>query len=511
MQVSKKRQRVRQNRASAVGPPRRARGKGSIRAGARSTTRTRPRRVTAVRSGRVCDVNPALKPFLIPIERLTLDPKPTRKHTSESIEGIAASLKEVGQQTPVVVVRRGRRLEVLKGNGTVQAATRLGWTDIAAVSFSKRGPGPARYYRIADNRTSELSRWDAKLLPLELSLLKQMGYDPVADMRFSPKDLLQEPKAGHTPADAVPARAKTRCQLGDLWRLGEHRLFCGDARRENDLQMLMGAERWSVMVTDPPYGVNYAGKNDFLNTIDKGNRIQTAITGDHQEPAEMERLWTAALERARAFAASGASYYITGPQGGELLLLLMRSIQASRFLLKHNLIWAKNNHVLGRCDYNYKHEPILFGWTDKGQHKFYGPAGEVSLWEVDRSAVSKLHPTMKPAWLFARAIRNSSEVGEVVLDPFLGSGTAIIAAEQMGRRCFALEIEPVYCDVALARWEKFAGREAARMGGRRRCRGTTGSATDAGAGSRKKARTSAPAAGRRKRRSSSGKHTSTRS
>jgi DNA modification methylase len=218
----------------------------------------------------------------------------------------------------------------------------------------------------------------------------------------------------------------------------------------------MGGEKAGLMVTDPPYGVSYADKNAFLNAADKGNRIQTQIEGDHQTPAEVDALWRAAFRVWRGFVGKGACYYVTGPQGGDLLLLLLLALRDTGWPLRHMLIWAKNNHVLGRCDYNYKHEPIIYGWVDGG-HKWYGDH-DVSLWEVDKPTKSEFHPTTKPVELFARAVGNSSADGGLVVDPFLGSGTTLIACEQLHRKCRAVEISPGYVAVTLERWHQMTGK-----------------------------------------------------
>ncbi|KKK70700.1 hypothetical protein LCGC14_2921330, partial [marine sediment metagenome] len=249
----------------------------------------------------------------------------------------------------------------------------------------------------------------------------------------------------------------------DLWLLGDHRLLCGDATKLDDLKALMGDERYSILVSDPPYGVSYSEKNEFLNRYDKGNRVQKKIEGDDQSPDQMAAFWKAAFSTIRPFAGDGASFYITGPSGF-LLLPLLIALRDSGFLQRQLLVWSKNNMVFGRSDYHYKHESILYGWV-KGTHRYYGPPNEVSVWEIERPSKSKLHPTMKPVWLFARAIRNSSKTAEIVLDPFLGSGTSMIAAEQLGRRCYGLEIDPAYCDVIVERWQKFTGQKAKRRRG----------------------------------------------
>ena len=217
-------------------------------------------------------------------------------------------------------------------------------------------------------------------------------------------------------------------------------------------------------LADPPYGVAYADKNAFLNACGKGNRIQKPIVADHGTPEAMFDLWRRAFGVLRAHAAPGASYYITGPQGGELLFLLFRALTEARFPLRHMLIWAKNNHVLGRADYHYQHEPVLFGWVE-GAHAFYGGTCQTSVWAIDRPHKADLHPTMKPVELWARAMRNSTQAGDIVVDAFCGSGTSLIAAEQLRRRCRALEIDPGYVAVSLERFQRATGTTPQRMAG----------------------------------------------
>jgi DNA modification methylase len=265
---------------------------------------------------------------------------------------------------------------------------------------------------------------------------------------------------GHTDPDAVsdpPKEAKTH--RGQIWGLGAHRLMCGDSTSVEDVAAVMAGISADMVFSDPPYGVSYADKNEFLNSLDKGNRVQTEIKNDHMAVDDMQAFWLLAFENMKKAASDQASYYITGPQGGELLAMMMM-IDRSGWQLKHMIIWAKNNHVLGRCDYNYKHEPILFGWKQSGTHKFYGPANETSLWTIDKPLKNDLHPTMKPVELVERCIHNSTLPGEVVLDLFLGSGTTLIAAEKTGRVCYGMELSEHYCDVIIKRWEDFTGGKA---------------------------------------------------
>lgn len=221
-----------------------------------------------------------------------------------------------------------------------------------------------------------------------------------------------------------------------------------------------------MVFTDPPYGVSYAGKNEFLNSVDKGNCVQKEIENDSRPPEEMHAFWVSAFSLLREFTNDRMSYYITAPQGGDLLLLL-EAVRESGFMLKHQLIWNKNNHVLGRCDYNYKHEPIIYGWKIGGTHKFYGEGEfKTSVWDIDKPLQSKLHPTMKPVRLVKNCILDGSASGDIVLDPFGGSGTTLIAAEETGRKARLIELDPHYCDVIVKRWEEFSGKTAKHESGK---------------------------------------------
>ena len=227
----------------------------------------------------------------------------------------------------------------------------------------------------------------------------------------------------------------------------------------------MGVAEADMVFTDPPYGVSYTDKNEFLNRIDNAERLVNPIENDSKSPDEMADFWTKAFNVLAACTKEKMTYYITAPQGGDLLLLL-QSIANSPLGLKHMLIWNKNNHVLGRCDYNYKHEPIIYGWKKKGTHTFYGQGKfKTTVWDIPKPLRSDLHPTMKPIERVANCILDGSKKGDVVLDIFGGSGTTLIAAEQTGRRCYMMEIDPHYCDVIIARWEKETGEKAKLIGG----------------------------------------------
>ena len=221
-----------------------------------------------------------------------------------------------------------------------------------------------------------------------------------------------------------------------------------------------------LIFTDPPYGVSYVDKNDFLNSVDNGDRLVHAIENDDRDPEEMYEFWKKAFSNLYDVSKNKMAYYITAPQGGDLLLLLLQAIRDSGFALKHQLVWNKNNHVLGRCDYNYKHEPIIYGWKLNGTHTFYGN-GEMktSVWDIPKPLASRLHPTMKPIELICNALLNSTKKGDVVLDAFGGSGSTIMACEQTERKCCMMEYETHYCSVIIERWENFTGQKAVLING----------------------------------------------
>lgn len=393
---------------------------------------------------------------LTPIREIKPAKRNARRHTEPNLAAIRSSIEQFGQRE-ALVVRNG---EVVGGNARLGIMRDLGIKEVLTISADDLSEKEAMKLAIALNRSGELAEWDAVELMAQMDLIggELPGFSK-ADLEEMRREAVGQVEIAEDVVPEPPKKATTK--PGDVWQLGRHRVVCGDVA--DRAALLFGDKKFSLLVTDPPYGVSYASKNEFLNSIDKGNRIQDEIENDQHKPEEMHALWEKWFAAIRPHAQPGASYYVTGPQGGDLLLLL-EALRAAGFPLRHMLVWAKNNHVLGRCDYHYKHEPILYGWVD-GTHRFHGGRGETSLWEIDRPMVSDLHPTMKPVELFAKAVNNSSMPGEIVADPFLGPGTTLIAAEQLDRICYGSEIEPRYMDVVIQRWENLTGGKARRIAG----------------------------------------------
>jgi len=369
------------------------------------------------------------------------------------MEALRRSLREFGTVEPIVVNKRTGR--IVGGHQRVKAAEAEGIKELPTVTVDL-GKAEERQLNLALNRIH--GEWDPEALSGVLASLKEMGGnleltgftdDELEDLL----GLVEEPK-GLTDPDSIPEEVTPRTQPGDLWLLdGGHRIFCGDSTSANAVQTVMGEDRAVCMWTDPPYGVSYTGKTK------KALQIQNDGADGLQD------LIAAAFERAKGALAPGAALYVSHPAGA-LGVVFGQCFVNAGWRLHQTLVWVKDSLVLGHSDYHYRHEPILFGYhpgngrRGRGAEGWYGTNSEDSVFEIPRPKASPDHPTCKPVALVAQHLKNSSDVGDVILDPFLGSGTTLIAAERLGRRCYGLELEPKYCDVAVSRWEKFTGRRA---------------------------------------------------
>lgn len=243
-------------------------------------------------------------------------------------------------------------------------------------------------------------------------------------------------------------------KLGDIWQLGQHRIICADCSDERSIKRLMEDKKADMVFTDPPYGVDYSEKNEWLNTIGKGNLIETPIENDKIE--DYGEFYSAFLKTLPMEQTN--SIYITIAY--QQLLSLLQSLEEQDYYFSQLLVWVKNNHVLGRTDYADKHELIVYCW--KGKHEYYGDF-DTTVWEIDKPLSSRLHPTMKPIELITRAIRNSSKQESLIFDPFLGSGSTLIACEQTNRICYGVEIDPHYVDVCVKRYEAYTNNKATKV------------------------------------------------
>lgn len=388
----------------------------------------------------------------------------------------------------VLVYQHGDKYVIIGGNMRYRALKEVGYKEaVCKVIPHTATAEQLRAVAIKDNNNfgdwdfealanlwnaEELDRWGVDLPPMDGDVKE----DEAEEDNFNPASVTGKPKA----------------QEGDIYRLGRHRLICGDSTDPEVLQILMGDQKADLLLTDPPYNVDYSSKNEALNAADKGNRVQKDIANDKMEGSAFQDFLFAAFNNANPYLKPGGAFYIwhAGTEGLNFKL----AVQRVGWELKQILIWVKNNIVLGRQDYQWKHEPCLYGWKPGASHYFVARRDLITITEdeaLDLNALTKQelkdlltkvlslpttdihedkplrsadHPTMKPLKLMGRLIKNSTRPGEVVLDPFGGSGSTMMAAEQLGRACYMVELDPAYIDVICKRYEELTGEKAEHLG-----------------------------------------------
>lgn len=400
----------------------------------------------------------------LPLDALVPYARNSRTHSPDQIAQVAASIREFGFTNPVLIDGQGG---IIAGHGRVMAARTLGLAEVPCIRLAHLTEAQKRAYVIADNKLALNAGWDNDLLALELRELDQLGFDleltgfDARELDEIFAELDDENADGQGEADAVPdVRPDPISKPGDVWVLGRHRVMCGDSTDEAGAFLLLEGQHVDMVFTDPPYGVSYADKNQSLNKAAKGNRIQVEIKNDHLQGDALASFFLSIFSTMAAVMKPGCPFYVCAPQGGEQMMMMMMMMMKAGIPMRHELIWVKNNHVLGRADYHYKHEPILYGWKEGAGHPWYGDRDKFSTWCVDKPTQSNLHPTMKPVELVEIALKNSSKRGDTVLDLFGGSGTTLIACEKTARTARLMELDPHYVDVIVRRWQTFTGQHA---------------------------------------------------
>jgi DNA modification methylase len=383
-------------------------------------------------------------------------PQNPRVHPDSALEKLGRSIEEFGWTSPILISADGF---VLAGHARLKAALAAGIAEVPVIYLDLEG-AKAEAYMIADNKLQEETSWDMPLLKDLLESLEGAAVD-LELTGFGVDELLKilGAKAGLADDDEIPEQVETICKTGDLWQLGEHRLLCGDATKKEDVERLMGGEKCNLIWTDPPYGVHYGEKLEKANPI--AHRVRD-IENDNLSPDKLEQFLRDALSNAAIASVPGAAIYVACP-AGTLLPFLIASFNGSGFDFRWQLIWLKDQIVLSRADYHFKHENILYGWKPDGAHYFTDDRKQTSVFECPRPKASPEHPTMKPVELIERMLVNSSIVGQVVLDLFGGSGSTLIACEKLVRRCYMLEIDCHYVDIIIQRWQNFTGKEAVKL------------------------------------------------
>lgn len=393
---------------------------------------------------------------LWPIDKLLPYVRNARQHSDEQIAQIAASIAEFGFVNPILTGADG---VLVAGHGRLAAARKLGLPTVPVVVLDHLTPTQRRALVLADNRLAELATWDDALLRIELEALQDDGFD--LDLTGFDADALaelladEEPQIdGRTEDDAAPdVPEEPVSRPGDVWRLGPHRLVCGDATTaEAYARLFPDGERADMVFTDPPYNVNYAN-----SAKDKLRGKHRPILNDALGEGFYDFLFDAL---ALIMAHTRGAIYVA--MSSSELDTLQAAFRAAGGHWSTFIIWAKNTFTLGRSDYQRQYEPILYGWPEGATRHWCGDRDQGDVWQIKKPQKNDLHPTMKPVELVERAIRNSSRPGDVVLDPFGGSGTALIAAEKAGRVARLIELDPKYADVIVRRWQDWTGRQAMR-------------------------------------------------
>ena len=382
---------------------------------------------------------------------IKFDTKNYRTHDDKNKKLILKSLKKCGAGRSILIDKQG---EIIAGNGVYEQAKNLNIpvkiieTDGSELIAIKRTDldtesKKRKELALADNSTSDNVTWDLSNLKsdFDLSELPEWGLEGLVEVEQLDPEITE---------DEVPSneQVETRVKRGDIWKLGEHRLMCGDSTVITDVEKLMGGEKADLLLTDPPYNVAYEGKTEEKLTI----------KNDKQDDSQFLQFLNDCFSCAFSVLKEGASFYVWHADSEGLNFRL--AIKNAGLTLKQNLIWVKNSMVLGRQDYQWRHEPCLYGWKEGAAHNWYSDRKQTTILEFDRPTKSKEHPTMKPIALFAYQLGNSTKRGGLVLDLFGGSGTSIIASEQTGRKCYTMELDEHYCDVILQRYINFKGSDA---------------------------------------------------
>ena len=380
---------------------------------------------------------------LVDINKLIPYVNNARTHNAQQINKLRSSLREFGFINPVII---DRDFNVIAGHGKIMAAKEEGINEVPCVFVDYLTEAQKKAYILADNRMAMDAGWDEELLKVEIEALQAEDFD-LSLTGFDESELAgffdtsDDAKDDDFDVDAELEKPPVT-KSGDLWLLGNHRLLCGDSTREESYTLLMNGKKANLVVTDPPYNVNYQGtagkiKNDNLENDKFYQFLFDAFTGMEKAMADDASIYvfhadTEGLNFRKAFADAG--FYLSG-----------------------TCIWKKQSLVLGRSPYQWQHEPCLFGWKKNGKHQWYSDRKQTTIWEFDKPKKNGDHPTMKPVPLIAYPIKNSSMSNCIVLDPFGGSGSTLIACEQINRICHTIELDEKYCDVIVKRYIEQVG------------------------------------------------------
>jgi len=411
------------------------------------------------------------------ISAVKANPNNPRVIKDDKFRKLVQSIKDFPEMLEIRPIVVNQDMIVLGGNMRLKACKEAGLKEVPIIHADNLTEEQQREFIIKDNVSG--GEWDWELLASEwdTELLDEWGLD------LPETETIEVLEAEEDNYD-IPDEITTDIVLGDLFEIGEHRLLCGDSTQTDSWAKIFGDKYADLVITDPPYNVDYSSKNEALNLSDKGNRIQKDIENDKQSDSDFDQFLYDFYTALGSYTKPGGAWYVWSPPGNPETQF-RNQFSASGLLLKQVLVWVKNTMVLGRQDYQWKHESCLYGWKEGAGHYFTSDRTKTTVIEdtidikklskaemadmlknilsdktttsvlrADKPSKSELHPTMKPVLLISQLVENSSQVGELIADAFLGSGTTMVAAHQLKRKCYGMELDPNYCEVIVQRMHK---------------------------------------------------------
>lgn len=390
-----------------------------------------------------------LKVIYLPIGELTPYKNNAKLHPQEQIDQIKKSINEFGMNDPIAVW--GEDNLIVEGHGRLFACQQLGMKEVPVIRLDGLNEEQRRAYTLAHNKLTMNTGFDMEILKTELEAIDlDMGDYGFDDIDLGDIEVDEEIEEDEVPEIPEEPNAKR----GDIYRLGDHVLMCGDSTDKKDVKKLMEVNKGDVidlLMTDPPYNVDYEG----------GTAEKLSIENDDMDNREFQDFLAKAFGNAERYMREGAGFYVW--YASHEVVNFMKALFRVGFRVRQEIIWNKNSFTLGRQDYQWKHEPCLYGWKDGAAHYFVNNRSLATVMDFDKPRRNGEHPTMKPVDLIAHLVGNSTNIGEAVLDLFGGSGTTLIACEILKRRCYMMELDPKYVDVIVERWENITGRKAEKV------------------------------------------------
>ena len=369
--------------------------------------------------------------------------KNNARKNDNAVDTVVKSIQQCGYVAPIILEENNI---ILAGHTRYKALKKLGYDEAECIIKQGLTEEQKKKYRLLDNKTNEIAEWDFQLLAEELEGLDLGDLD--LDWGLEELGYLGEEKEIIEDDFDFEFEEKPKAKYGQIYQLGRHRLMCGDSTNEEDVQNLVQNKQMDLFITDPPYNVNYEGKTSQ----------KLKIKNDKMEEDEFRKFLVKCFKNADCALKKGGAFYIwhADSEGYNF----RRACKETSWVVRQCLIWNKNTIVLGRQDYHWKHEPCLYGWKEGASHFWNSDRKQSTVLEFNKPTQNLEHPTMKPVELFTYQIQNNTKINENVLDLFVGSGTTLIACEQLNRNCYAMELDPKYVDVIIKRWEEFTGKKA---------------------------------------------------